>query len=97
MIMVKKQKKRSSSTTSFKRAGARVCIQPTPAFRRQAKQGIIHKTRKCGVLMEDGRIGPGAGWDVYDIRLANGRETSAYGFDIRPLGRHNKSDARKRR
>jgi hypothetical protein len=57
-----------------------VSIEPSPSGR---SKGLIHKTRKYGVLMEDARIGPAAGWDVYDVRLPDGSETSAYGFDMR--------------
>lgn len=65
---------------TFRRAGTKVSIEPSPSGRRV---GLIHKTRKYGVLMEDARIGPSAGWDVYDVRLPDGSETSAYGFDLR--------------
>lgn len=40
-----------------------------------------------GELLDDARIGPEAGWDVYDIRLHDGRETFAHGFNLR---KHNK-------
>ena len=35
-----------------------------------------------GTMREEGRIGPGAGWDVYDVLLDDGTETSACGFQI---------------
>jgi len=34
------------------------------------------------VLLEDARIGPGAGWDVVDVRQSNGEESAAYSFDL---------------
>lgn len=71
---------RGGSRTTFRRAGTKVSIEPSPSGRRA---GLIHKGRKYGVLMEDARIGPAAGWDVYDVRLPDGSETSAYGFDLR--------------
>lgn len=70
----------SGSGASFRRAGTKVSIEPSPSGR---GKGLMHKTRKYGVLMEDARVGPGAGWDVYDVRLPDGTETSAYGFDLR--------------
>ena len=71
------------SGVQFGSAGTKVSIEPTPSARRRGGKGLIHKTRKYGVLMEDARIGPGGGWDVYDVRLPDGSETSAYGFDLR--------------
>jgi hypothetical protein len=35
-----------------------------------------------GVMQECGRIGDGAGWDVYDVLLDNGNEISCYGFQL---------------
>lgn len=37
---------------------------------------------QCGVMLEDGRAGPDAGWDVYDVRLDSGRETFVHGFNL---------------
>lgn len=91
----------SGSGATFRRAGTKVSIEPSPSGRRK---GLIHKTRKYGVLMEDARIGPGGGWDVYDVQLPDGSETSAYGFDLRlapsaifreAVGKRSKSHARK--
>lgn len=36
-------------------------------------------------LLEDARIGADGGWDVYDVRLDNGTETFAHGFELFPL------------
>lgn len=66
---------------SFEVAGTRVVIRATPPYRR-GKPGIVHLAEKHGTLIEDARIGPTAGWDVYDVRLDDGTETSAYGFDL---------------
>jgi hypothetical protein len=78
---------------TYRRKGTHVCIKPTPEYRRKKGQGIIHLSKKCGVLMEDARIGPEAGWDVYDVRLDDGEETAAYGFDMTPRTR---ADMRKK-
>jgi len=69
------------------RAGTLVSIRPTPKHRRERGTGLIHLEPKEGVLLEDARIGPEAGWDVYDVQLANGKTTSAYGFDMTPLAK----------
>jgi hypothetical protein len=74
-----------SARAVFRRRGAPVEILPSPMYRAARGRGIIHKTRKRGVLMEDARIGPEAGWDVYDVVLDDGEMTSAYGFDLRPI------------
>lgn len=60
-------------------AGTRVCI--VKAYKNKADVG------KCGKLLEEGQIGSGAGWDVYDIKLDSGRETFAPGFNIRRAGK----------
>lgn len=74
---------RGSVKTRHVKSGTTVCILPTPPYRARKGHGLIHKTRRCGVMMEEGRVGPEAGWDVYDVRLSTGKEVSAYGFDIR--------------
>ena len=89
--MATKKKFNQIKTAAFRSAGTAVCIRATPLYRRREKTGIVHAKPACGVLMEDARIGPQAGWDVYDVRLLNGKETSAYGFDL------NLSPRRKRR
>lgn len=38
-----------------------------------------------GTLMERAQIGEGAGWDVVDLRLDSGEESSAYAFDLFPV------------
>ena len=42
---------------------------------------VSHRGLKAR-MMEGGRIGPEAGWDVYDIQLLDGRESWSYGLDL---------------
>jgi len=62
----------------FVKAGARV-------FRRARTnpkgRGMSYPAGRV-VLLEDARIGPDAGWDVVDVRLDDGEESSAYSFDL---------------
>lgn len=37
---------------------------------------------RTGTILDEGRIGPEAGWDVYDIKLDDGTETFAHGFEL---------------
>lgn len=55
----------------------------------------MHYRAAYGVMLEDGRIGPDAGWDVYDLKLDSGREGSAYGFDL-VRAKHGKVKPKKR-
>jgi hypothetical protein len=62
----------------YVKAGTRVCRRA----RKTPKGKGMSYGKACGVLLEPARIGSGAGWDVYDIKLDSGRESSAYGFDL---------------
>lgn len=75
----------------YLRAGAKVCR----GSRKMPKGKGMSYRPACGVLLEDARVGPDAGWDVYDIRLPSGKETSAYGFDLKP-GRKPRKKSRRR-
>ena len=51
-----------------------------------------------GMLLEDARVGPDAGWDVVDLQLDSGEIESAYSFDLKPLSsRRNSPGQRPRR
>jgi len=57
--------------------GTRVRILAT-----RVRKGLWHPYSLDGVLIDDhARIGPCAGWDVYDV-LVGENEVSAYGFDM---------------
>lgn len=75
----KRTSRRNGAATRHVPAGARVHRLP---HRSAPGQGLTYGPA-AGVMMEEGRVGPQAGWDVYDIRLDNGAEESAYGFDLR--------------
>lgn len=47
-----------------------------------------------GTLLEEGRIGPQAGWDVYDIQTDAGEVESAYGFDLVRVAKKHRSSHR---
>lgn len=59
--------------------GTRVCI--VKAYKNAKDVG------KCGVILDEARIGADAGWDIYDIKLDAGRTTFAPGFNIRAAGK----------
>ena len=71
----------------FAKPGTKVCVAPRT---RPKGTGLSYPRGFCGRLLEDARIGPDAGWDVYDIETSRG-ERSAYGFDIRPATRKKKA------
>ena len=76
------------------KTGTRVSINYSKGPRRtpfdigSGRQAADHG--QSGTILEDGRIGPDAGWDVYDVRLDDGRETFAYGFNLRPAPKKQK-------
>ena len=63
----------------YVKAGTKVCVVGRS---RPKGTGLSYPRGFCGRLVEPARVGPGAGWDVYDIQTPRG-ERSAYGFDIR--------------
>jgi len=65
--------------SNYVKVGAKVCItnvHGNASAERAADVG------QCGRMLDEGRIGQGAGWDVYDIKLDSGRETFAHGFNL---------------
>jgi hypothetical protein len=74
---------RQLKTAGYRGAGTPVCVSP---HKSAPGKGMSYGSF-CGKLMEGGRIGPQAGWDVIDIRDTGGQERSAYSFDVRPRPR----------
>lgn len=70
----------------YLKAGARVCRRA----RKTPKGKGMSYGRACGTLLEEARVGPDAGWDVVDLKLKSGRESSAYSFDLMPAKRRKK-------
>lgn len=65
----------------FLKAGS--CVRRLPRTMPKGK-GMSYKA-EIGFLLEDARVGAGAGWDVVDLRpVATSRTTSAYSFDLVP-------------
>jgi len=72
------EKAQQRITVMYVKAGTRVCRKGREM---PAGKGMSYHTA-CGVLLEPANIGTGAGWDVVDLRLDDGTESSAYAFDL---------------
>lgn len=83
------------------KAGTRVSINYAKGMRSRTPFDIGSGRQEAdhgqsGAILEDGRIGPDAGWDVYDVRLDDGRETFAYGFNLQPAPKQKTAHSSKR-
>lgn len=69
--------------STFVKAGTRVRIGTIGSRSNgAAERKAAGDEGQTGKIMEEGRIGPDAGWDVYDVMLDSGRETFAHGFEL---------------
>lgn len=73
--------------SNFVKAGTRVRIGRITAHANGATaRKAAGDEGKTGKIVDEGRIGPDAGWDVYDILLDSGRMTFAHGFELTKAG-----------
>ena len=81
-----RRKSRDYYRTVFVKAGTKVHRLP---HKSKPGKGMSYG-EATGTLLEDARIGPQAGWDVYDIHVPGQEDESAYGFDLRRLPKRSK-------